>query len=155
MGANHGPGSATTWEPAPSSHPLWGSGPAPPFDSSSYGPQEIGQQDQGSPGVGSPSCGPRPIMYPPRTATKPPPLRGCGSLIHTFGPWTPSPPNAQDMRSSHKAPGNKELCKPSTAAQRPSSNQRSGDVTGKACQQDTSVLPVGCGGVMLSSLNLL
>lgn len=146
------------WEPAPSSHPLWGVDDLHlHLTLRGYGPpKKLDNRTKGSPGVGSPSCGPRPITYPPRTATKPPPFEAVGPSSTLLDRGRPALPTPRAARSSHKAPGNKELCKLSTAAQRPSSNQRSGDVTGEKPANRTRLFSLwAVGKSCSSSLNLL
>ena len=72
-----------------------------------------------------------PITYQPRTAPKPlrPFAGGPSSTVLDRG--RPVLPTPRPTRGSHKAPGDKELCKLSTVAQRLSSKQRSGEVTGE------------------------
>lgn len=116
------------WKRAPRPHPHWGvddlrlhltsGGYAPPPRKRTRGRK--GAQEWGVPS--HPSQG-----LPPRPST----LRRCGSLIHVLDLGRAVLPTPRPARGSRKAPGGKELCRLSAAAQRPSSKQRSGEATGE------------------------
>lgn len=145
------------WEPAPRSHPLWGvddlhlhltlQGYGPPGNWTT-GPK--GAQEGGVPAAAlGPSCTSRGCHQAP------PPFEAVGPARTLLDRGRPALPTPRAARGSHKAPGDKELCKLSTAAQRPSPNQRSGDVTGEEPANRTRLFSLqAMGKSCSSSLNL-
>lgn len=140
------------WEPAPRSHPLWGvadlrlhltsRGYAPPPGTWTIGPK--GAQEWGVPSHTSRGLPPSPS-----------PFDAVGPSSTVLDRRRPVLPTPRAARGSHKAPGDKELCKLSTVAQRPSSKQCSGEVTGEKTANRTRLFSLRAEGKSRSSsLNL-